>query len=171
MENILVPYEFISDRITVSWFDIKWGYEKGFIGLESIIKHAEHMCSLDQASQIELELSFKTKMDIHEIESITEYLSASCINPDESITKEKWLYLVLSWVLFNKVNYSKPLEVVESIYADFDYPESIESFIGYMPANDGYDPSIHSDTENKERLFKNWEKYLERESIRLNLTN
>ena len=37
---------------------------------------------------------------------------------------------------------------VEVIYADFDYPYEIESFIKYMPPSDGYDPSTHSQIEN-----------------------
>ncbi|HFC6348968.1 TPA: DUF2247 family protein, partial [Neisseria lactamica] len=45
-------------------------------------------------------------------------------------------------------------------YADFDYPEEIESFVRYMPPKDGYIPSAHSNEENIARLYVHWERYL-----------
>ncbi|VEA68428.1 Uncharacterized protein conserved in bacteria [Serratia plymuthica] len=166
MDMLSISYEFICSHIKFSWFDIKWGYEKKLIGWYSIVKHAEYLVSLGEASQLELELSFKSKMDTHEIKLILDDLSMCCANSDESVTQEKWLFIILLWLFANRNNYSEPLKMVEAIYEDFDYPEAIESFVSYMPVSDGYDPSVHSHRENTERLFRNWQTYLDQESVK-----
>ncbi len=147
MDMLSISYEFICSHIKLSWFDIKWAYEKKLIGWHSIVKHAEHLVSLGEASQLELELSFKSKMDTHEISLILDDLSMCCIDADESATQEKWLFIILLWLFTNRNNYSEPLKMVETIYEDFDYPEAIESFVAYMPVSDGYDPNAHSHRE------------------------
>lgn len=74
--------------------------------------------------------------------------------------KEKWLFIILRCVFTQRKLYKNPLDIVEMIYADFDYPKEIDSFVKYMPPKDGYDPSIHSFDENISRLYANWEAYI-----------
>ncbi len=71
-------------------------------------------------------------------------------------------YILLSWLWINRESFEDPLDEVESIYTDFDYPAEIESFIKYIPPTDGYDPSLYSYAENINRLMKNWEIYLQK---------
>ena len=47
--------------------------------------------------------------------------------------REKWLYILLSWLWINRESFEDTLDEVESIYTDFDYPAEIESFIKYIP--------------------------------------
>lgn len=166
MDMLPISHEFICNHIRLSWFDIKWAYEKKLIGWHSIVKHAEYIVSLGEASQLELELSFKSKEDTHGINLILDDLSVCCMDTDESVTQEKWLFIILLWLFTNRHDYPESLKMVETIYEDFDYPEAIESFVAYMPVSDGYDPSIHSHRENTERLFSNWQNYLDQESIK-----
>lgn len=161
-----ISHEFICNHIRLSWFDIKWAYENKLIGWHSIVKHAEYIVSLGEASQLELELSFKSKEDTHGIKLILDDLSVCCMDTDESVTQKKWLFIILLWLFTNRHDYPESLKMVETIYEDFDYPEAIESFVAYMPVSDGYDPSIHSHRENTERLFSNWQNYLDQESIK-----
>lgn len=64
------------------------------------------------------------------------------------------MFLIFLWVFINRDKYQDPLGVVEELYADFDYPESIASIVRYMPA---IDPSL----EGENQLFKNWSDILE----------
>lgn len=66
----------------------------------------------------------------------------------------------MKWVFENKEHYADPFEVVETIYADFDYPEEISQFVRYMPSNQ---PLLDLVDFNKERLYKNWSDYLEKQ--------
>jgi hypothetical protein len=53
-----------------------------------------------------------------------------------------------------------PLGVVEQIYADFDYPESVDRFVRYMPLQAGDEPG-------EPALLERWRAFLiaERESL------
>ncbi|HCU41239.1 MAG TPA: DUF2247 domain-containing protein [Acinetobacter nosocomialis] len=91
------------------------------------------------------------------------FLNELCSETNEdSMIREKWLYILLSWLWINRESFEDPLDEVESIYTDFDYPAEIESFIKYIPPTDGYDPSLYSYAENINRLMKNWEIYLQK---------
>lgn len=39
------------------------------------------------------------------------------------------------------------------VYADFDYPKDMESFIHYLAPKDGFNPSPYSKEENEGRLI------------------
>jgi hypothetical protein len=52
------------------------------------------------------------------------------------------------------------LGVVEEVYAEFDYPDEVASFVRYMPAGNGYDPRRHSEAENEARLYDEWNRFV-----------
>ncbi|CAK7019983.1 DUF2247 family protein [Saezia sanguinis] len=65
---------------------------------------------------------------------------------------DKWLYIILLYIFNNREKYKDPFEEVEMVYADFDYPEEIESFVRYMSPKD-YNPRQYSFEENIQRLY------------------
>lgn len=79
--------------------------------------------------------------------------------------KDKWLLILLRCVFIGRKLYEDPLGVVELIYSDFNYLKEIDSFVKYMPAIDGYTPSIHSFDENISRLYPNWESYIKSKEL------
>ena len=48
-----------------------------------------------------------------------------------------WLFLALAWVYEHRADYVEPLEVVEMIYADFEYPDEIQGIVRFMPPPPG----------------------------------
>ena len=68
--------------------------------------------------------------------------------------------MLLAWVYENHIKIDDQLEVVEKIYANFDYPLQIEQFVRFMPPLDGYNPSHHSQAENRERMMGKWGEFL-----------
>ena len=52
-----------------------------------------------------------------------------------------------------KNKYSDPLSMVEKVYVDFDYPDSICNLIRYMPVDDD---SKYGDM----KIYKKWRKYI-----------
>ncbi|MEK3933815.1 DUF2247 family protein [Sporosarcina sp. FSL W7-1349] len=45
------------------------------------------------------------------------------------------------------------LNRVAEVYAVFDYPKDMESFINYLPPSDGFDPFLYTKEENEIRLI------------------
>lgn len=78
----------------------------------------------------------------------------------EEEIERRWLLALLDDLYARRAEVADPLAEVETIYADFDYPESMERFVRYMPPSDGYDPSKHTHEENLTRLMANWARFL-----------
>ncbi|MNL84591.1 hypothetical protein D3C87_2126040 [compost metagenome] len=68
------------------------------------------------------------------------------------------MFLLLNWVFEHREQFTDPLGMIETIYADFDYPEEITSFVRYMPTQH---PLSNLMDLNIERLYHNWKMYLE----------
>ncbi|HEZ8210006.1 TPA: DUF2247 family protein, partial [Neisseria gonorrhoeae] len=101
-------------------------------------------------------LSLTNKSNILELKPVLEDLASET----RGYSPKNWLYILLNDVFHRKEEFYGPLGEVEKIYADFDYPEEIESFVRYMPPKDGYIPSAHTYEENIARLYSHWEHYL-----------
>jgi hypothetical protein len=160
MVSIHIPYSFIREYVFLSWRDALWGYEHQLICWSDIVAMAEDRLSLVPDNSTELELAFLGKSDTQQIGELLRDLSNNEPDDGGNLTDKKWLFLVLAWLFKNKEAVADPLAEVASIYADFNYPTEIESFVNYMPVTDGYDPSNHSIEENKARLYSKWEEYL-----------
>ncbi|MEN8405691.1 DUF2247 family protein [Acinetobacter seifertii] len=155
-----IPTDFINQKVNLSWCDIKWGYENNLITSELPIKKAENIVLTEIYTKAELELSFLIPDQSNDI---FPFLNELCSETNEdSMIREKWLYILLSWLWIKRERFEDPLDEVESIYTDFDCPVEMDSFIKYMPPTDGYDPSLYSYAENINRLMKNWESYLQK---------
>lgn len=76
------------------------------------------------------------------------------------LTHRKWLFLQLTAAYLSRAALPDPLQAVEMIYADFDYPPSIESFVRSMPLQPG-------DVAGPHGLFDRWRRFLESEAVLL----
>lgn len=110
---------------------------------------------------IVVEIAGLSKSEASETGQLLNKLEAKTIDVDEEAVKAKWLYLSLAWLFENRASSPDPLEAVEVLYSDFDYPEDVAQFVRYMPVTDGYDPSAHSTEENHSRLLSKWRSYLD----------
>lgn len=156
-----IPYSLTQSlKIGIDWLNVVWAYDRAIIDWSFPVEMA--ICKIQSGSEKawELDLASMTKSEAH---LVGEILRKNC--EEATITsiqqsKSKWLYLKLYWVYENRHSLLDPLEAVEKIYADFDYPKEIEGFVKYMPTTDGYSPDAHSSVENNQRLFQKWENYL-----------
>ncbi|WP_281257751.1 DUF2247 family protein [Paenibacillus donghaensis] len=164
----MLPYNFfVLNLVNITWSDILFAIKQRFLTYEAAIEHAIHVINREELpSNDVIELACLDKEE--DIDLYLDKLSSSISEKDYSMAKEKNLYLILKWVFENKNNYSDPLEVVECIYADFDYPEEISRFVRYMPTNQ---PMLYSLELNIERLYKNWNDYLEKQKKRYSVSD
>ncbi|RKA27975.1 hypothetical protein DYZ85_00757 [Listeria monocytogenes] len=92
-------------------------------------------------------------------EYVYNYLLKNNVNTDT--VKDKYLYVLLKLVWENENNYADPLEVIEYIYADLDYPSEIEHLVRYMPMKHKNMGSIEL---NVAEMYKDWETFLIKKS-------
>lgn len=159
--NILLPYNYVKNLVNLTWSDILYGIEHGFLAQEAAIEHAIDIIGKEQESPSKvLDLACLDKS-----ESICPHIVelSSQMSEQENNAQEKFLYVLLKWVYEHKELYTDPLEVIVYIYSDFDYPEEISSFVRYMPMGQ---PDLGSLELNIERLYNNWKDYLEKQRFR-----
>lgn len=165
--SIVLKYDFVSKRVKLTWKDVLYAIERKLLSPESAIEHATieisrneeyHQALLDLASLYKGESVHPLLDDLASLEA----------GQDETMINEKWLYLILDWLFDNKDKYSDPLSMIEQIYADFDYPELMASFVRYMPCDE---PDLGTLELNEARLYKKWKDYLDIQKKRFGDTN
>jgi len=78
--------------------------------------------------------------------------------------KRKWRFGILAYIKMKHLdNCEQLLNKVTEVYADFNYPEDMESFINYLPPKDGHDSSQYSKDENVARLINLFNDFLNKE--------
>ena len=145
----------------MTWSDALLGYERQLIGWTFIVEMASERLCAGSNNAVEIELAGLTKSEAHQTGDLLRALAASDTTTHTESSKQKWLFILLAWVFNNKAQFADPLDEVESIYADFDYPVEVEPFVRYMPPKDGYDATQHSAEQNRERLFALWKEFLD----------
>ena len=154
--NIVFSYDYVSKLVSISWDDLLFAINHGFMKQETLIEHAINVASNEEEpSQMVIDLACLTAGE--SAQPFINLLSDGTNNEDDSKSREKFLYLLLNWIYEHQDLYSDPLEAVEYVYADFDYPEEITKFVRYMPASEPVNQSLQL---NRERLFNKWEQYL-----------
>ena len=153
----LLTYNFISNLAQISWQDILLAIQKQFVSREFAIQHAmSELAISDEYPQTLVDLASLNKND--DIHPYIDELASMEPELRSAEFSEKWLYLILAWVYKNRDTYPNPLEIVEQIYADFDYPDSISGFVRYMPSEG---PNLGSLEKNNNRLFDKWKIFLD----------
>lgn len=157
----LIPSSFIYKNIELCWRDVLWGYERNLVDWSFIVEVADFFVSKGSVNSIEIDLICLGLEDIKEIEEKM-YALAACEHCSHALGSQgKWLFIALKWLYENKDFVADPLDLVELLYEDFDFPVEIESFVRYMPPQDGYDPLQYTVQQNIDRLYCNWRNYLE----------
>ncbi|MCQ4087534.1 DUF2247 family protein [Saccharibacillus sp. JS10] len=154
--NIKIPYDDLKTYVDVDWNLLFFGFEKGFVEKEAVVQHSYSLIE-KEANPSPLLLDLAWEKDEHSIYEYLLKLADPYSTDNDKNHKEKFLFLVLNRVFENRDQYADPLELVEIVYADFDYPEEVSTFVRYMPAQF---PLHNSQEENINRLYENWEKFL-----------
>lgn len=151
---------FIKSNFKLSWRDVLWGLNNGFLSYSYPIELASNKVDEDP-NQLLIDLLFMPA-DSHpnDIKDLVERLAAEEIETAQ-VTADKWRYLLLLWIYENRCRFESPLNIIEMIYSDFGYPDDMRPFIYYLPSEDGYNPSLHSEAENHERMLNNLKEFLD----------
>ena len=156
MIAISIPYDYAASKSKLSWREISWAINQEILAPYAAREHAiASLKTVDDCSDDLIELAYMKKSD-----SVRGYLDELANLENEQsvdIIEKKWLYLLLSWIYDSKASFEDPLEVVELVYAEFDYPSIIKAFVRYMPSDE---PSLGSVELNTARMFDKWHDYL-----------
>lgn len=154
--RLRIPFSFARARVPLNWHDMAFGLENELLELRAPIElAAEYVARSETPSAEVLELAGLGPTEAPRT-LVDKLLAAEQVNTEDA--RDKWLYIVLSWIFEHRDEYQEPLRLVEEVYADFGYPESMAPFVRYMPSDE---PDLGSAERNEERLRSNWAAFLE----------
>lgn len=123
------------------WGELKIGIEKSIISNRDIISYAIWVLSedMEQFDSV-LELSIAEE---DEVEELLFNLAFKEAEKDLETINSKWMFAIIydAYIHTNSEIY----DVVEDVYAEFEYPKEISGLIGYMPSDNGksMDENLH----------------------------
>ncbi|PIK78296.1 DUF2247 family protein [Pseudomonas sp. 382] len=141
-----------SEAPWLSWGDINYGLGRGYLTPSGVVQYTLIGLS-PESSAGQYDLASLDGDQDSDVRECVAQLAAQDVRDDKG-SEKAWLFLILLWVFVNRDKYQDPLAVVEEIYADFDYPESMEPIVRYMPA-------VDSSLEGEDKIFKVWSTMLE----------
>ncbi|MCA9643524.1 MAG: DUF2247 family protein [Polyangiaceae bacterium] len=144
-----------------TWQSLAWGLQKGLIGRVVAIQAATRLLAQGEPASAEVVELAGCAIDDPLVEQLVTRLARD--QAEAGAVDEPWLYLVLRWVYDNQTRFADPLQVVDEVYADFDYPAAISSFVRYMPSDS---PDLGGEG-NTRHLYARWLRFLEEEERRL----
>lgn len=163
--HISLPYDYVVSHVSLTWSDILFALEHNLMAKNAAVKYAYDVIEKEEKpTQTVLALAWVNNEE--EIDFYLNELTNQIVEQEENTSQEKFLYLLLNWIFEHKEQFSDTLQMVEIIYADFDYPEEISNFVRYMPPSQPASPSIKGYVSGIERLFNKWELYLKAAKIK-----
>lgn len=154
----VLPADFIAARVLLLPGELAQGYRLGHVDDRSVVQLAEQLLTSGApVSAPTEELALLLSAEYDRVPDLIAEIEAS----DPSATSEQtdvWLYLVLAWMYDHRDELADPLGEIETVYADFGYPEQIEGLVRYLPAPAGQ-------PTGRDAVEARWKSYLDRASI------
>lgn len=147
-----------SEAPWLSWGEIKYGFDRGFLTPTGVVEYAVKSLSVESSAE-HYELACLTGDDANDVREYVGRLAVKDVQGDRC-SEKVWIFLVFLWVFINRDKYQDPLGVAEELYASFDYPESVAPIVRYMPV-------VDSDLEGEDQLYKKWSNMLELSRLEL----
>lgn len=104
-----------------------------------------------------LERGLISATDVAHVRSGGDGFGPSSNAPSGDDLRSRWLFVALTWLYEHRNDLLDPLQEVEILYADLDYPPEIAHFVRYMPM---VGPDLGSQAACEARLFDYWRDYL-----------
>jgi len=172
--HISFPYEYAVDAADLNWSDIYFAILYKYLDHRSAIEHARFQLEIDDYPQTVMDLACISSDEaifphvIHPyIDKLVDISGKNMCN-----AKDKIMYILLKWVYerdagVDNFHFNDILDVAESIYHDFNFPESIARFASWriLPAS-MIEPDLGSVEKNKARLLEHWKQFLDEQQQR-----
>lgn len=142
---------FVLARAVPTAAELAYGYRDGWLRPADVVEIAVAKLNLGaQLAAAEEELALLLADELEVVEELIVDLEVS-----DQPTEERarlWLFLALAWLWEHRAKFDDPLEVIELLYAEFDYPEEISGLVRYIPAPPG-GPTGPGTIEERWRAF------------------
>jgi hypothetical protein len=140
--KFVLPADFILARAAPTPHELVYGYQHGWLDDGGAVRVAEAALSMgvrlpDPVEELALLLRNDQVRVAELMSAAADELSASDEVSPRDDPSRLWLYLALDWLYGHRADFIEPLEIIEMLYTDFDYPAEIEGLVRFMPLPPG----------------------------------
>ncbi|EST12732.1 DUF2247 family protein [Sporolactobacillus laevolacticus] len=162
---------FKKNKINYDWKTLYVGFNLGLIKNSDITNYAVDFLGSHSESDNQniVELAWGGNDIDYErlLRNILRESNVDDLVPDSDVWQletRKWRFGILTDLeIMYQNDPEELLNKIAEVYADFDYPEDMDSFINYLTPKAGYDPSLYSPKENVARLMNYFNVFLNKE--------
>ncbi len=158
--SMFFTYKYVTDLVSLNWNDLLFAIKNEFLPHQTAIEHALVEVQKNESSPmevIELACTLQSESEFHDICKQINQLVTSQNSCSYSNSKEKFLYVSLNWVYEHKDDYCNPIEVVDILCDEIDYPDEVKNLVSFMPTQE---TETNSSTPITEVLFGRLLRYL-----------
>lgn len=160
--------EFDNHFNLINWSCIYWGVKEQLIGPENAVIYANKLIEKNYDADIPeiIELLIIDEVNNDNVLSLIKRMVSDKkkLENEKAISIRTLRFIILYEIQKSITDNQELLDEIETIYADFNYPSDMESFISYMPIQDDeYDTSMHSTQENEQHLIDNFNTFMNKE--------
>jgi len=144
--KFLLPADFVNARVLLYLDELAYGFQRGWIGPESVIRIATHLLSQDDGVPNPIEnLALLLDYQVDEVSDILSDIPVDDMNKASRI----WLFLAVNWMdlhrdeldtIYNKLHQNGVddiWDVVCLLYDDFGFPREIAPLVKWSPVSPG----------------------------------
>ncbi|MBI9113669.1 DUF2247 family protein [Sanguibacter suaedae] len=153
MVKFRLPATFVVAQVRLQHGELAYGYANGWLDDASAVGIAEDLVATGAALPPVVELASVFKGELWRVPRIVDAIEVEPASAPDRV----WLYLALAWLHEHKEGHADPLQVIEMLYADFDYPAEIDGLVRYLPAPPGARIGVDA-------IEERWRAYLYRRS-------
>jgi|SRR5579884_2447443 len=149
-----LPALFVVERVLPTGAEVAYGFREGWLSRQGVVEvELAKYKAQRKLPPAEEELALLLSDDLDRVDELIAELEVS----DEPAERRArlWLYLAMAWLLDHQSHYKDPLEVIEMLFADFDYPDEIRNLVRFMPPGPG-------DRAGVEGIQERWRAFVDR---------
>lgn len=131
-----IPAAFVLERAMPTGAELAYGFRDGWLSRADVVSIAlaKYEASVPMSGPEE-DLALLLSDDLDRVDGLVDDLEI--VDEPSEARARFWLFLALAWILEHRAEFDDPLEVIEMLYTDFDYPEEISGLVRFMPAGPG----------------------------------
>lgn len=150
-------------KMPLDWAIIYYGINNNILDIDIAQEFScRKLENNEQLSEEELELCWNINNRLDVLELIEKVLDRQG-NVQESLekAKDKIRIAIIIYLREAEKDKAKLLEQMDMIYADFDYPKDMDSFISYMPVCDDFFSTSRTIEDNRNYLLSKLDNFIE----------
>jgi hypothetical protein len=136
--QVSLPNTFFKKQFPVSGEELAFGFEKGWVSGTDVVDVLAWWWKQGQLlSPADEEIASLSPNNLWQLPELLEKCQRQNVEKNNPRIGHLWMYLIVAWLFENISTFPDPLGEIEKVYADFEYPDEIQSLVRYMPAQEG----------------------------------